>query len=48
MRKGYSRAAKSKRSVYDTTFVAFALELASELATFDKRQAELLGREVRK
>ena len=48
MRKGYSLAAKNKRSVYDMIFVALALELASELATFDKRQAELLGREVRK
>ena len=43
MRKGYSLAAKSKRSVYDTIFVALALELALELGTFDERQAELFG-----
>jgi predicted nucleic acid-binding protein len=46
MRRGYSLAAHNRRSIYDTIFVALALELASELATFDKRQADLLGREV--
>ena len=46
MQTGYSLAGKSRRSVYHTIFVALAMELASELATFDKRQAELLGREI--
>ena len=46
MQRGYSLAGKNRRSIYDTIFVALALELASELATFDKHQAELLGREV--
>jgi len=46
MQRGYSLAGKSKRSVYDTIFLALALELASELATFDIRQAELLRREI--
>jgi len=46
MQRGYSLAGESRRSVYDTIFVALAIELASELATFDKSQAALLGREV--
>jgi predicted nucleic acid-binding protein len=46
MQRGYSLAGESGRAVYDTIFVALAIELASELATFDKHQAELLGREI--
>jgi predicted nucleic acid-binding protein len=46
MQRGYSLAGKNRRTVYDTIFVALALELASELATFDNHQAKLLGREV--
>lgn len=46
MRRGYLLAAKNRRSIYDTIFVALALELASELATFDKRQTEILRREL--
>ena len=41
MEKAYSLAASNTRSVYDTTLVVLALELATELATFDKRQDEL-------
>jgi len=48
MRRGYSLAAKSHRSIYDAIFIALALELASDLATFDKRQAELLKKEIGK
>jgi predicted nucleic acid-binding protein len=46
MQKGYSLAGENRRSVYDTIFVALAIELAYELATLDKRQAELFGRKV--
>lgn len=48
MKQGYSLAAKSHRSIYDAIFIALALELTSDLATFDKRQAELLQKEVGK
>jgi predicted nucleic acid-binding protein len=37
----YSIAAEKKRSVYDAVFVSLALELNSELSTFDKRQRAL-------
>ena len=43
MQTAYSLASKSRRTVYDTVFVALALELGSEFATFDKHQAELHG-----
>lgn len=43
----YSIAAKNKRSMYDTVFVALALELGSELSTYDRRQAELLSKSAR-
>jgi predicted nucleic acid-binding protein len=46
MESAYSLAAKSRRPVYDTIFVALALELGSELATFDKRQIQLLRSET--
>ncbi|MDG6967071.1 MAG: type II toxin-antitoxin system VapC family toxin [Nitrososphaerota archaeon] len=46
MKHGYSLAAKSHRSIYDSIFIALALELSSELATFDQRQAELLREET--
>ncbi|MGH9920061.1 MAG: PIN domain-containing protein, partial [Nitrososphaerales archaeon] len=39
--KAYSLAAKKRRSIYDAIFAVLALELTLELATFDKRQAEL-------
>lgn len=48
MKYGYSLAAKNHRSIYDAIFVALALELTSDLATFDKRQAELLQQEIGK
>lgn len=38
----YSLAAKNKRSMYDTAFVALAMELGSELLTFDRHLAGLL------
>lgn len=38
----YSLSSKYKRSMYDTVFVAVALELGSELSTYDRRQSELL------
>ncbi|MDA4118053.1 MAG: type II toxin-antitoxin system VapC family toxin [Thaumarchaeota archaeon] len=46
LQRGYSLAANNRRSIYDTIFVALALDLTSELATFDKSQAELLEREL--
>jgi len=46
MNRAYSIAGENNRSVYDTIFIALALELSLELATFDKRQAELFEREV--
>lgn len=42
LEKAYSLAAKNKCSMYDTVFVALALELGSELSTYDRRQADLL------
>lgn len=48
MRRGYSLAAKNKLSIYDAISVALALELDLELATFDKRQAELMRDETGK
>lgn len=48
MKRGYSLATKSRRSIYDSIFIALALELASDLGTFDKRQAELLQKETAK
>ena len=47
MQRAYSMAVESRCSVYDTIFIALALELALELATFDKRQTELFRREVK-
>jgi predicted nucleic acid-binding protein len=44
LQTAYSLASKSRRTMYDTVFVALALELGSEFATFDKRQAELHDR----
>ncbi len=41
MQTSYSIASKSRRTMYDTVFVALALELGLEFATFDKHQAEL-------
>ena len=46
MKKAYSIAGENNRSIYDTLFIALALELSLELATFDKRQAELFRRQV--
>jgi predicted nucleic acid-binding protein len=48
MKRGYSLAAKHKLSIYDATFVALAQELDLELATFDKRQDELMRGETGK
>lgn len=48
MKQGYSLAARRHRPIYDAIFIALALELASELATFDKRQTELMQEEIRK
>ena len=45
MEKAYSLAAKNRRPIYDTVFVALALELGLVLATLDKRQSELLRTE---
>ena len=48
MKRGYSLAAKIHRSIYDAIFIALALELTSDLATFDKRQAKLMQKEIGK
>jgi predicted nucleic acid-binding protein len=45
MKYGYSMAVRTHSSIYDAIFVALALELTSDLATFDKRQDELLQKE---
>jgi predicted nucleic acid-binding protein len=45
MMRAYDMATKSRRSIHDAIFIALALELTSDLATFDERQAELLRRE---
>ena len=42
MKKAYSMAFQHNRSIYDTVFVALASELGLKLATFDRRQAELM------
>jgi len=42
MERAYSLAGKTGRPTYDTVFVALALELGCELATFDRRQANLM------
>jgi len=42
MKKAYSMASQHNRSIYDTVFVALASELGLKLATFDRRQAELM------
>ena len=47
LERAYSLAAKYKRPMYDTVFVALALELDSELSTYDRRQAELLNKSAR-
>lgn len=44
MEVAYTLAAKCKRPVCDTVFVALALELESDFVTFDKRQAALYKR----
>jgi predicted nucleic acid-binding protein len=43
----YSLSVKSKRPLYDTAFIALALELHLDLVTFDTKQAELFHRECR-
>jgi predicted nucleic acid-binding protein len=45
MEKAYSLATKHRRPIYDTVFVAIALQLGLELATFDKHQSVLLHTE---
>ena len=44
--RAYSIAARHRRPFYDAAFVALALQLGSELDTFDKRQTELLTKEA--
>jgi len=41
----YTLSKKHKTSIYDTIFVALALELDLELKTFDKRQTDILSKE---
>jgi predicted nucleic acid-binding protein len=40
----YSLATENKRSIYDAAFVSLALELDSELSTFDRSQKDLFKR----
>lgn len=44
MEEAYELATKTRRPVYDTVFVALARDLGLPLATFDKRQSDLLGK----
>jgi predicted nucleic acid-binding protein len=44
LERGYLLAAETKRSVYDTLFVALALELSSGLSTYDRRLVELFNK----
>ena len=46
MKRTYSLASKNRRSIYDTIYVALALELGLELATCDKHQADLFRKET--
>jgi len=41
----YALSAKHQASIYDTVFVALALELGLELRTFDDKQAKILSEE---
>lgn len=41
----YTLSKKHKTSIYDTIFVALALELDLELKTFDNRQTDILSKE---
>jgi len=41
----YALSTKHKVPVYDTVFVALALELGVELKTFDSRQASIMSKE---
>ncbi len=45
MRRSYLLAARNKASIYDTVFVALALDAGLELATFDKGQATIMQSE---
>jgi predicted nucleic acid-binding protein len=47
LQTAYSIAAENRRPIYDTVFVALALELGSKLSTYDNRQAELLKKSAR-
>ncbi len=44
LKTAYSIAAENKHSIYDALFVSLALELNSELSTFDRHQRELFKR----
>jgi len=46
MERAYSIAARNRRPFYDAMFIALALQLGSELETFDKAQTALLVREA--
>ncbi len=43
--RSYAVAARNKLSVYDSVFIALALEIGSGLKTFDVQQAAILQRE---
>jgi predicted nucleic acid-binding protein len=45
--KAYSIAARNRRTFHDAVFIALALQLGSELHTFDKGQTQLLAKEAR-
>jgi predicted nucleic acid-binding protein len=45
MERTYAVAARNKLPVYDAVFIALALEIGTELRTFDGQQAAVMQRE---
>jgi predicted nucleic acid-binding protein len=46
MKRSYELASKHKKSVYDTAFIALALEMGLDLKTFDKEQLKIFNSEI--
>ncbi|MEM2942635.1 MAG: PIN domain-containing protein [Candidatus Bathyarchaeia archaeon] len=45
LRNSYVLSARHRAPIYDTVFVALALELGLELKTFDRKQTNILSKE---
>jgi predicted nucleic acid-binding protein len=48
MQRSYAIAGRNKAPIYDTVFVALALESDLELMTFDNEQVEMLRSELKR